>query len=204
MEKQLVIGAGTGRCGTTTLAKLLDLQPGGVVTHERLASKFHWNKPAEAQRKILQTFRSCDRGLVGDVALQHGCCMPFWCDQGAKLIVMKRDIPGYLASWKRKAGNRNNWQPPGEGGTPRKARWYHCFPKFSGHANRKEALIAYWNFYYNELVPPVAEAYPDQVLVCYVDVFNTVRGQRQLLDFCGVPREEQVIKVGMKKNRLAS
>jgi len=204
MEKQLVIGAGTGRCGTTTLAMLLDLQRGAHVTHERFRSKFHWNKPAEWQHKILKHAHDHPSGLVGDVALQHGCCMMQWCDYGAKVIVLKRQLKPYLASWKKKAGNRNNWQPPGEGGTPKKARWYHCFPKFSGKANRQEALIAYWNYYYNELVPPVVEKYPDQIMVCYVDVFNSEGGQRQLLDFCGVPREEQIIKVGLKKNRLAT
>ena len=203
MKKQLVIGCGTGRCGTTTLARLLNMQPGAAVTHERLASKFHWNKPAEAQHKIMKTLVAMTEGLVGDVALQHGCCLQWWCEVGAKVVVMKRDMEGYLASWKKKAGLRNNWQPPREGGTAG-SRWYKAFPKFAGLSGREEALKAYYNFYYDELVPPVVQQYPDQVLLCHVDVFNTARGQQHLLDFCGVPREEQVLKVGLKKNRLAS
>lgn len=203
MKRQLVIGAGTGRCGTTTLAKLLDLQPGGVVTHERMASKFKWNQPAEAMQRIMHTFNNMDAGLIGDVALQHGCCLPQWCDKGAKVVILKRDLDGYLASWKKKAANRNNWQPAGQGGT-KKSRWFHCFPKFNGCANRQEALIMYYNHYYTELAPAVMDQYPDQVLLCYVDIFNSDRGQRRLLDFLGVPRDEQIIRVGLKKNRLAS
>ena len=210
MNRQLVIGAGCGRTGTVSLATLLNMQHGARVTHERFTHRFKWKKPDQWCRRILRDYSTWKgAGLYGDVALQHGSWLDQWCREGAKVVIMKRELEPWLKSFHKKSGtgrrrDRNNWQPPGEGGTPGISRWYGCFPVFSGLAGKQEGLLEYYNHYYNEITPAVLDRYPRQVILCYVDVFNTVQGQRQLLDFLGVPREEQVIKVGLKKNRLAS
>jgi len=198
MSSKLIIGCGAGRTATTSLAHLLDAQAGGRVTHERFTWRFQWGKPERWIARV--EAEKADHLYYGDVALQWGSCLLMLCDKGARVIVMKRDLDSWLESWKHKAGRRNNWQPAAEGGTPKRANWYHAFPKFRGCKNRKEALVRYWEHYYEELVPAATRAYPDQVKVFYIDALNSEAGNRGILDHVGISREAQIIKTGIHKN----
>lgn len=65
MNKKIVIGFGTGRCGTKSLAKFLDNQPGFDVTHEGIP--LGWI-PAFADPKIeIGNLVERDAEVVGDV-----------------------------------------------------------------------------------------------------------------------------------------
>ncbi len=201
MESKLVIGCGTGRCGTTTLATLLNAQPDSLVTHERFNHKFRWGKPSKWRSQMLQLAAMSAHQMVGDVALQWGCDLPMVLQHGARVVVLKREQEAFVESFMRKSGRRNNWQPKGQGGTPNTSPWFGCFPQFSGQASKRAALRAYWEFYYRELVAPAAEMWPDQLAIFYLDVFNSEAGQRRLLSWLGIPEAQQVIRVGIRKNK---
>jgi hypothetical protein len=150
--------------------------------------------------KIWQAYREYDgHGLFGDVALQHGAALAFWLQKGAQVIVMKRDLEGYLASWHKKSGPRNNWQPPNQGGTPR-ANWYDCFPKFRGMKSKEAALVAYYDFYYDQ-VKDASTMFPDQVAVFHTYALNSEAGQRRILEFAGLEAEAHVYQVGIRRNK---
>jgi len=195
---QLIIGCGAGRTGTTSLAHLIDAQAGARVTHERFSFDLHWGKPDKWLAKI--EAQKAGHRYYGDVALQWGSCLPLLCDRGARIVIMKRDLESWLESWKHKAGKRNNWQPPNEGGTPGRSRWYYGFPKFSGCKSRKQALRRYYEHYYEEIAPAALGAYPDQVKLFYVDALNSDAGQQGILDHVGIPRHQQIIRPGIRKN----
>ncbi len=197
----LVIGAGAGRTGTTSLAHFLNRQHSSRVTHERWNHSFKWGKPRGRLASLQREIRKNHLGMGGDVALQWGSCLPHVLDTGARVIIMKRDLQPWLLSWKHKSGRRNNWQPKGEGGTPGRSNWYGSFPKFKGCSSKREALIKYWHFYYDEIVPAAQAQYPGQVEVFYVEALNTEAGQRKILDHCQVARDHQVIVPGgVRKN----
>ncbi len=201
-DMKWIIGCGTGRCGTSTLAHLLNNQDGARVTHERFTYNLHWGKMDGWMQKMIDASKKHDGHLYGDVALQWGSVAADWLDYGAQLVVMKRDLKSYLESWKYKAGRRNNWQPVKEGGTPGRSRWYNGFPNFSGCSSKEEALTRFWHFYYEELIPPLVDAYPGQVGVFRLaTTFNTEAGQHQLLTFCGITPHMQRLQVGLKKNK---
>jgi len=200
MERKLIIGCGAGRTGTSSLAYLLNMQPDAHVTHERATHKFHWGKPERWFNKLHAEWQQDPGGLHGDVALQWGSSLRYVLNRGARVVVFKRDLEPWLVSWKHKSGPRNNWQPEGEGGTPR-ANWWPCFPKFNGASSKKEALTRYWEMYYNHIVPDAQADWPEDVGLFYVECLNTEAGQRRLLDFCQVPTGAQVIKPGLRRNK---
>ncbi|NOT26969.1 MAG: hypothetical protein HOP16_12790 [Acidobacteria bacterium] len=201
MHKRLIIGCGAGRTGTSTLAALLNMQPGSYVTHERYSHRLKWNDGSAFAQKMLKAFAGFDGdGLYGDVALQWGSTAQLFLDEGARVVVTKRDLASWLTSWQRKSGRRDNWRPKDEGGTPEKSPWFDAFPKFSACQSKEEALTAYYRHYYDEVVGALANRWPEQVTVCDIEAFNSEAGQRQLLLFCGVEADRQLIEVGIRKN----
>jgi len=200
-EMQWIMGCGTGRCGTSTLAHLLNHQHGARISHERFTHKLHWGKMDGWMEQMIHLSKAHPGHIFGDVALQWGSVAEPWLDYGAQVVVLKRDLAGHLASWKQKAGSRNNWQRQKDGGTPGRSHWYQAFPNFRGCKDRHQALIKYWHYYYDELIPPLIGAYPGQVAVFKMEVFNSAAGQRRLLDFCKIPTDVQRLQVGLKKNQ---
>src|SRR5437667_11423287 len=71
-DRRIILGIGSGRCGTRSLANLLNRQPGTRVTHEE-PPRLPWRIPharAMAQR-LAQIERSRQEQVVGDVALYY-------------------------------------------------------------------------------------------------------------------------------------
>ena len=201
MQKRLIVGCGAGRTGTSTLAALLNMQTRSYVTHERYSHRLKWNDGLPLAQKLMKGFASFDGdGLYGDVAIQWGSAAPFFLDQGARMVVTKRDLGSWLASWQRKSGRRDNWRPKDEGGTPEKSPWFDAFPKFPGCQSKEEALTAFYSHYYDDVVGALMDKWPQQVIVCDIEVFNSEAGQRGLLSFCGVEPEQQAVEVGIRKN----
>jgi hypothetical protein len=201
MRKRLIIGCGAGRTGTSTLAALLNMQTGSYVTHERYGYRLKWNDGMPFAQKLIKGFTGFEGdGLYGDVALQWGSAAQLFLDEGAKVVVTKRDMSSWLASWQRKAGRRDNWRPRDEGGTPEKSPWFDAFPQFSACQSREEALTAYYRYYYDDVVGALANRWPEQITVYDIEAFNSEAGQRELLTFCGVEPGRQVLEVGIRKN----
>ena len=198
----VIIGCGAGRTGTTSLAHFLNRQQGAHVTHEKWSYSFHWGKPKGRLEIIQKDIRRKGLAIGGDVAIQWGSCLPHVLQADARVVVMKRDIKPWLLSWKHKAGRRNNWQPPDEGGTPGRSKWYVGFPKFAGCSSREDALEKYWHHYYDHLVPQAEEQFPGLVEVFYVEALNSEAGQRKILDFCEVPRGAQIVVPGGVRRNL--
>ena len=85
MSARLVIGLGTGRCGTNTLAALLDLQDGASVSHERNDADLHW-EGADGTKHATKLFAKLGVLLADEPALKeildckgHGGSKPCCC-----------------------------------------------------------------------------------------------------------------------------
>jgi len=201
-EFKLVIGAGSGRCGTTSFAHFLNAQQGAIVSHETFSKTLPWDRVGQKVfvDKLIRRGQNSGARYYGDVALQWTNNIPLLVDRGAKVVVLKRGREEFIGSFLRKSRNRNNWQHKKNGGTPR-SPWFNCFPKFPGPSKAK-ALGQYWDHVYNELVPSsLEECGPDNVLVVYVDALNSERGLKRILDWIGIDPVDQAIKAGIHRNK---
>ena len=72
-QSQIVIGLGTGRCGTMSLAYLLDWQENSEVYHEKAQYAIPWKGGEKVIDEFLQWASEVAKRkqLVGDVALYY-------------------------------------------------------------------------------------------------------------------------------------
>jgi len=66
MSKKIIIGFGTGRCGTQSLARFLNQQEGWNVTHEKVG--FGWYPAMCDFDTCYNEFMSREEDVIGDVA----------------------------------------------------------------------------------------------------------------------------------------
>lgn len=132
---QVVIGLGTGRCGTLSLSLLLNRQLDAKVRHEPEIDQdfFSWDASPEQRRarvsRHYEIFRSWHRPLVGAV---HYVYLPYAeeyiaQDPSVKIVVLERPREEVVQSWLRFTVGTNHWQPP----TSRaQNRWERSFPSY--------------------------------------------------------------------------
>lgn len=193
----IVIGLGTGRCGTMSLARLLNAQDGVWCTHEYLVEPagfdgLDWRREDQVATRLKTEL---DNGfkVVGDVAYYHLSYVRFWKSVGpCRFICMRRDRDEYIQSAIRKIGNHNIWMA--HDGT----KWNHCglddyFPKFPG-PTREEAIGQFWDWYYM-----LAERMEDENFRIFnMTDLNTEQGVLDILEFARVPEPNPI--VGLRCN----
>lgn len=207
---QYVLGIGTGRCGTKSLAQLLNAQPDAAVTHE------DWPLlPWSAERgeetiltRLSRYRRTRPAKLVGDVASFY---LPYL--EAAlrrmpqlKVVCLQRpraDVVRSFCEWLDRTSPlpTNHWAvDPGPD-------WFHdfvytrMFPKYDTK-DREEGIGRYWDEY-QQRVEDLAARYPDRVRVFDTEAaLNTPAGMSELLTFVGVPQERQVFKLGHQSNQV--
>ena len=132
---QVVIGLGTGRCGTLSLSLLLNRQLDAKVRHEPEIDQdfFSWDASPEQRRarvsRHYEIFRSWHRPLVGAV---HYVYLPYAeeyiaQDPSVKIVVLERPREEVVQSWLRFTVGTNHWQPPA---SRTQNRWERSFPSY--------------------------------------------------------------------------
>jgi len=211
---QLVIGLGTGRCGTTTFSHLLRSQRGtrALFSHE-LHPVLPWaaggnaSRAAELASERVSTLlrrvegRAAAPGapplLVGDVASFY---LPFVrallaAEPGARFVVLQRPRRAVVASFLAKDPGVDLWSAcaPRDGWSDNHAYWATAHPKLAcgvgpggePRADARAALGAYWDLYAAE-AGALAAAFPDRVRV--VDsprIFRQKAALTELLTWLG-------------------
>jgi len=147
----LVIGLGTGRCGTKSLTKLLD-RGHANVTHE-CRPVLPW-KVDEGMLDLkldeLQSRVSGRVNLVGDVSLYF---LPYVRAiqervSDCRFVCMRREKELVVRSYMRHSRNKNWWQDH-DGSVYRiDNEWDKCYPKFNDASSKEEALSLYYDLYY--------------------------------------------------------
>ena len=203
---RIVIGLGTGRCGTLSLRALLQCQPDTNATHETMLLPYRVN-----DRKLEQYMQKLHRRkeeVVADVALWN---LPYVTSilakyHNTKFICLKRDKDAVVTSFIRKTPKRNHWTSFDSvhwdsKAWPREARcpYQRCYPRFD--ADKKEAIELYWDYY--EVISEMYEqAFPDSFRIFPVEYLNIRDGCEKILSFAGY--EEMVIRVGIHKNAIVN
>jgi len=194
---QLVIGIGTGRCGTVSLAQLLNAQPDARVTHEsepwlpwrkehasaseRAFMKRTWGifDPVDVYAQKVQRFaeRLDEYSLVGDVAF-------FWLPYvdalrvdfpDVKVVGLWRDKESYIESAWRKTGGD---QGPNFWDCPLCESWSLTFPQYRG-VPKRDAIEMYWEDYRRWI-----DCNADYVM--RMDDLNDETKQDDLFNFLGI------------------
>lgn len=188
----MIVGVGTGRCGTTSLARLLDAQRGLRVTHERYQWRVPWNGPAEWADRLI-------REAGGDVAFYWLPLLEYiWGEAPeTKVICMRRDRAETVRSYMRWTEGRNHWMDH-EGEQWDRCRWDHAYPSYEA-ASKEEALGMYWDEYYDR-AEALQAGKPERFRIFELGAMNSRTGVREILDFAGVPRGAQRLNAGIREN----
>ena len=217
---RLVIGLGTGRCGTVTLSHLLRRQPGcrATFSHEQ-HPVLPWSPPSAAEAEqvvakrvklLLGRVRGYNLGkeagasvtpLVGDVGssyLPHAEAI-MALEPGVKFVVLQRKRAEVVASFMTKDKGIDLWSAcvDTRQWTNFTRYWAAAHPKLpcppGQGPNQERSLGMYWDLY-SETVEQLQAQYPDRVRVWpSPQVFHDVQLQREMLAWLGVaqPRVQQ-------------
>lgn len=189
-----IVGTGTGRCGTTSLANLLKTQ--GICTFQEAGSPIGWHeknpvKALEIRRETLN--KLCPNSpYICDVAhylLNH---VPTLVEHfNAKVIILERDRSAMINSWinwtKKFIPGTNRWM---EAGKP--DEWDFCFPTFHQAENMMQALGMYWDVCH-ELTQNYIKRYPNRVRVWPTKALNNNKSIMEILDFAEISKRRQII-----------
>lgn len=203
MASRLIIGLGTGRCGTSSLRSLLEIQHDTHATHEIMLLPYRFSDPKF--RQYMNRLWSRKTRVVADVALWN---LPYVTAimgeyPSTKFICLQRDKEAVVKSFMRKtAKNRNHWTrfdskhwDENKWFREKKCPYRNCYPRFD--ADKEEALGLYWD-YYDVVSKSYQDAFPDNFRIFPLEDLNSRNGCEKILHFAGY--EEMVIRVGIHKN----
>lgn len=211
----LVIGLGSGRCGTHSLSRLLSLQANASVSHEFSAdhdagrSELRWHPNTEDIRhldRLLAAKLEGAHGLVGDVAYYllpyaDHIARAFKSRVAVRFVVLRRNELDTVDSWDRFIDS-DFWT---EAGRQRLARTHsrkrvqraETFPSYQ-NCSKREALSCWWRDYY-EAARGLAGRWPSLVREFEMErLFGNTSAVEELLTFLGrahpfvIPAQEDV------------
>jgi hypothetical protein len=210
MQQRIVLGMGSGRCGTLSLAHVLGRQPGVMISHED-PPLLHWRREP-GRDVILERFarwrRTRQAAIVGDVASFY---LPYVEDAIAlepaiRIVCLKRpreEVVRSFCQWLDRVQPlpTNHWAEEPVAGWYHDPVWTRIFPQYDIQ-DREEGIRRYWDEYYATVEELVAR-YPEHIRVFDMDrVLNTPEGLRELLAFVGIPPERQVVAAGLRANKV--
>lgn len=205
MNKRIILGIGSGRCGTLSLAHVLNRQPGVQVSHEE-RPRLPWKKlPGEQviRERFVRMRRSREGRVLGDVASFY---LPYVEDAiavepGIRMVCLRRPREEVVQSFCRWLDQvhplpTNHWAVRPALGWYHEPDWTRIFPQYDTQ-DREEGIRRYWNEYYAR-IDQMIRLYPEHILLYETDqALNTEDGLRDLLSFIGIPADKQVIALGV-------
>lgn len=208
---QLVIGLGTGRCGSTSLSAMLETVPNSCSTHETPPQIF-WDPMPEQIDFHIKRFRA----LADHYALV--CDVSHWwlnvIDQifdhfpDAKVIGLFRDRDECAQSFMRiqgfGKGTFNPWAPHGNG-IWRSGKWDASYPSLPlpNYANRnpdrtKLELITRYVEEYNAQLEVLAARAPDRVKLVRTDDLSSDAVQEEIFQLTKARGQTSQWKLNVK------
>lgn len=182
MDKYLVFGLGTGRCGTFSLSELLNRQPDSEVSHE--VNFLPWDYDEKTLLINLNSILNRKSQYVGDVGF-------YWLNYvekiismfpDAKFVCLKRERQPTVDSWYKHSGKANHWSKQiveDEIVT----RTSNHFPKI--YKPKKEAIGVFYDIYYWK-AEYLQERYPLNFMIFDMAyTLNNQTGMELMLKFAG-------------------
>lgn len=200
IHKQIVIGLGTGRCGTKTLSYLLNHQPWFHIRHECTPILPYEQDYQKLENKLQYIGDRCRRNKVyGDVSfyyLWYAEYLLFQYDD-LKILCVERNNEDVVNSYYKKVTKKvphsteplykNFWQ---DDNGRYKSDWDKAYPKFSRKYILREAIEKYCEFY-KKWCREIVEKYSDRFFIFDVEVMNSITGQDKIYEFLCIPKDDR-------------
>jgi hypothetical protein len=198
MEKTLIIGLGTGRCGTTSLSDFLSAQPEMKVIHEgRIDDLRHlikWEGDRENLLQWLDTLeKKCEsQKYFGDVGRYFLPYVPLLISRfpNSKFICIKRDRQEVIKSFLHKTQGRNHWYDHDGKIWKKDLIWDDTFPKFE-QPDKAKAIGMFWDMYHEEIDRLIAQ-YPQNICCFSIKSLNETKGRQKILNFIEYQGERNI------------
>ncbi len=191
MKKKLIIGLGTGRCGTVSLSKLLK-QQNINASHEINILPWEFNK--EMIDNALKSIINRDNDIISDVAFYYLPYVPYIIEKypDTKFVCFKRNKQQTINSYILKFNDRNHLSHNFNNIYREDKIWDHAFPKYD-QQDKKKDLTLYWDNYYK-----TAESYQLKYennfkIFNMIDVLNDKKHQKQMFNFIGIKNPKIVL-----------
>lgn len=206
-ENRLVIGLGTGRCGTTSLTAFLNQQESIYMLHEGKYLRsdshdiFQWSGDTSNVLSYLDSLLTqySTYDFIGDVGMYFLNYTDSILEHypQTKFVCMSRSQGEVVKSYMKWTHGRNHWIAHDGTQWTLDPVWDPAYPKFD--VNEKEvALQLYWQ-YYQERVEKLIVEYPDNVALMPLSEFNTKEGKHRLLDFIDY-QKERCVDITVREN----
>jgi hypothetical protein len=195
---RLVIGLGTGRSGSASLARFFGAQPGAFFAHEGAYARpralrytfgviLPWEPSAAAFAGWQAGLERAARGAAfyGDVGSYF---LPYVgrileARPEARFVCIERDRAEVVASFLRKSAGIDPWRA----GAARRSAWDPAFPSLAA-ASKAAAIGSYWDLY-RARAALEAQRRPERFRIFSFARLNERATQEEMLDFAGFPRE---------------
>jgi hypothetical protein len=185
---KIIIGLGTGRCGSKSLSHLLNIS-GANISHE-MKPILRW----QGSEIIHHIKSNLSKGFQGDVASYYLSYVDEINDNfDALFICLKRNKEETVKSFLGKTIRRNHWVNH-DGKQWFLSNWDKCFPKYNTR-KKKEAIEIYWEEYYQK-----ANEYQtkyDNFKIFDTECLNSEEGLKKIYSFLEIDGK---IKTGIRLN----
>ena len=197
IDRVVFIGCGTGRCGTTSLAILIEGCEDAVCIHER-RPLLPWVFNEDLFQERVKWFSTSTAGITGDVAYFY---LPYLekligVFPNMKIVCLERSRQAVIDSFMWKTQGQNPWYNHDGTEWAKDAVWDETFPKYD-IVDKAEAIGAYWDDY-RKSIRRIARKFPANVQLLKMEDLNIAQGQQRIFDFLEIPEKSRCY---MKKPR---
>jgi hypothetical protein len=198
-ETTIIIGCGTGRCGTTSLGRLIEGCQDVVCTHER-RPLLPWRFNEDLYQDRVRELTSLSASWVGDIAPSYLPYVERFIETipKIKVICMERDRQGVIESYVAKTPWQHHWYEHDGTEWFKNELWGPTFPKYN-IKDKAQAIGMYWDEYHRE-IRRIAQRYPASVQIFDVDIFNSRDGQTRIFDFLEMPESHRHYPLAHRHN----
>ena len=183
MDFKLILGLGTGRCGTVSLATILSEQENTRATHEFDGQYLmDWNFDATDYIGAVARLAHMaydDQRPASIASFQLNYAARFMEDYPeAKIIVLSRKKSEVVSSFLRWTGFKNHWCENPDAPDP----YDKCFPKYQDSLAKDLAIGRYWDEYYQRCEQLEAQ-YPYRVFWIGTEELSSEESVAEMLEF---------------------
>jgi len=188
MRKRIVIGFGTGRCGTRSLARFLDQQPNVTVTHEHLPSLFpQWGNYFDYMSLMLKYKESFTVGNIAYAWIEYIDRILTDFEDARVICLDRNDDEQVVDSFWSYMHDMEVY-----GADPRKS-W-----PFMGPPTKDSIRQSIYLYKYKQRV--LLAQFPQILHVMTADLNDRFK-QAEILEHIGVPDDKMILKMGHDNKR---
>jgi len=204
--KKYFIGIGTGRCGTMSLAKLVNNCENCNVSQEYPPNELDgpnckdkilpWAFNKQKAQLKLKDLLWLNGQLVGDVAFYYLNYIDFFISKlpNLKVINIYRNKDEVCESYMNKTTYSNHWS--GQGNC---AVWDKAYPKIDVE-NKYNAIGKYWEIYKQKTIDLI-DKYPGRIVAVDVSYLNKFEMQECIFEFLEINTRDRLYQ-SVHENKL--